>query len=125
MQVLVRNLNKYEYREEFNGDLITIGPDEAIKMDNMKARQFLGQFTTPVLDGQGRPDPRYLKRLRIEEIPDQKPVEAENKQVYVCQMDGKEFKSQAELDQHIADNWAEDIVDEDAQKAMRKKTRKR
>lgn len=118
MQVLVRNLNTMDYKETYEDEVYEIPAGGTIQMDKLKAVQFLGQFTPPVLNGQGVPDPRYLKKLVIEPLPEPKQVEDEP-QKFICQMDGKEFKTQAALNRHIKANWADEIIDEDARKKIK------
>jgi len=119
MQVYVRNDNAFDHNEEFNGDKIHIPAGGKVKMDRMKAIQFLGQFTPIVLTGQGTPDERFIKKLRIESIEGEKPEEV--KPVFRCEKDGKEFKTQDELDRWIEENYADEIIDEDAQKKVKKR----
>jgi hypothetical protein len=66
MQVRVWNDNDHPHSEKYKGDKLEIAPHGYIEMDQDEANQFLGQYTPIVRRGDGTPDPRFFKRLRIE-----------------------------------------------------------
>lgn len=90
MLVKVHNLNVHPYQEEFRGVLVQIPANSFIEMDEDEADYFMQKFTFPKKDSQGRPDPVYFKKLKMERPP------AKEDQ-FVCHANGKKFSSQEDL----------------------------
>lgn len=106
-----------EYVEEFRGDVLRIPAKKFIIMDWQDAVQFRGQFTPIVRDGLGTD--LKPKMIRLEKIDAGAPdYPSEN---FVCQMDGAQFSTQAELDAYIAANFTGAMVDEDARDKFTKR----
>ncbi len=66
MMVKVHNLNVHPYKEEFRGRMIVIPANDCIEMDEDEAVYFMESFVYPKKDSQGRPDPLFFKKLKIE-----------------------------------------------------------
>lgn len=65
--VKVWNDNVHPHKEMFKGVEITIPPGGSVEMDYIEAVEFKGQFTPPKTDGSGKPDPRFFKKIRVEQ----------------------------------------------------------
>ena len=123
MLVKVVNDNVHPYRENFRGQDIYIEPKGSIQMDINDAHLFLGSMPANIeIDANGIQKPTSYKMLRIEKPSDAKPQVSKS---FVCMRDGKEFPSQAALDKHIEDNYAEEIADEEERKKVVAKKRGR
>jgi hypothetical protein len=123
MLVKVVNDNVHPYREKFRGKDIYIEPKGAIEMDLNDAHAFLGTMPPNIeVDANGIQKPTSYKQLRIEKAGAPKAPASKS---FVCMKDGKEFGSQAELDRHIEENFADDIVDEEAREKVVAKRRGR
>lgn len=96
MMVKVHNLNIHPYTEVFRDRKITIPPQEFVEMDEDEADYFLQTFVFPKKDSQGRPDPLYFKKLKIERPKVEKPVDN-----LVCHANGQRAASTGELNQLI------------------------
>ncbi len=124
MLVKVVNDNVHPYRERFRGKEIYIGPNESVEMDLNDAHLFLGTMPPNIERGaNGLQDPKTYKMLRIEQVGISK-AQSQSKK-FVCMKDGKEFATQAALDEHIEENFAEDIIDEEAREKVVAKKRGR
>lgn len=124
MLVKVVNDNVHPYRERFRDQDIYIEPKGSIKMDLNDAHLFLGTMPSNIeVDANGIQKATSYKMLRIETLATEA-AQPEAKK-FVCMKDGKEFPSQAALDKHIEENWAEEIIDEEArEKVVAKRGRK-
>lgn len=116
MLVTVRNLNVHEYREKFRGAEIVIPAEGSIEMDEDEALYFLQAFTMPAKDSQGRPDPKFFKKLTIEYPPDHK-VEVDP---LVCHATGQKAGSVEELTRMVLQLSDRLVKDEDAESFSRK-----
>jgi hypothetical protein len=96
MLVKVHNNNVHPYKEEFRGRMIEIPANDFIEMDEDEADYFLQAFVFPKKDSQGRPDPLYFKKLKIEKPKVDKPVDD-----LVCHANGQKAATAAELNQMI------------------------
>lgn len=110
-----------EHVEEFRGETVRIPAKSFIEMAWPDAVQFRGQYTPIIRDGMGRD--LKPKMIRLEKIDVTAPLYPEPKK-FVCQVDNKEFDSQAELDQYIAENHTESMLDDDARKKIKTKAGK-
>ena len=119
MQVKVFNENVHPYSEKFRGKEITIGPNEYIEMDEDEAEYFKGTFTFPVKNGEGLPDPRFFKKIRIEKL--QKTVKEDP---LVCHANGQKVASASEL-KEVLSSFAHLLVkDEKAEEENREQLKK-
>lgn len=117
MLVKVVNDNVHPYREKFRGQDIYIEPKGFIKMDLHDANLFLGTMPPNIeVDANGIQKPTSYKKLRIEKM-GAEDTRTETK-TFKCMMDGQEFPTQAALDAHIAENYADDIIDEEAREKV-------
>lgn len=117
MLVKVVNDNKHPYREKFRGKEIYIEAGGAVEMDINEAHIFLGTMPPNIeIDANGIQKETSYKMLRLVKPSDAKPVESAK--TFTCMMDGKVFPTQKALDEHIAENYAEDIIDEDAREKV-------
>lgn len=125
MQVLVVNNNTHPYRETFKGRDINIPPGGHVEMDQGEAVLFLGTMPDNVkLDKHGQQEPACYKRLKIVS----KTAGGRKTPAplgFRCERDGELFATEKELNRHIADNYREDLVDEDAIDEAIKKPAKR
>lgn len=101
-----------EYVEDFRGEQIRIPAKAFVVMDHQDAVQFRGQFTQIVRDGAGTD--LKPKMIRLEKIAAGEPEY--RGETFVCQMDGAQFGTQAELDAYIAANYTGAMLDEEAKK---------
>lgn len=124
MKVQVVNDNVHPYSEKFRGKEIFIKPHGSIEMDYNEAHVFLGTMPPNIeVDAGGTQKPTSYKMLRIVPLGADKP--AEPTKTFKCMADGKEFRSQAELDAYIAENHTEAMIDEDAKEKVVAKKRGR
>lgn len=98
MLVKVHNNNVHPYTEEFRGNKITIPANSYIEMDEDEADYFLQTFTFPKKDSQGRPDPLFFKKLKIEKPHVDKPAE----DLMICHANGQKAASVADLNKILA-----------------------
>ena len=108
MEVRVWNDNVYPYKEVFQDERIEIPPGKFIMMDEKKAIMFKGSFAPMKLNAQKQPMPESFKMIRIESK--SVPLKEEMPK-FICQQDGKEFTSQAELDKWIDENHLDKLTD--------------
>lgn len=66
MLVKVHNLNIHPYTEKFRDRVVTIEAGGYVEMDEDEADYFIQAFTEPKKDSQGRPDPLFFKKLKLE-----------------------------------------------------------
>jgi hypothetical protein len=120
MLVKVCNDNVHPYREKWRGQDIYIEPKGSIKMDLNDANLFLGTMPPNIeVDANNIQKPTSYKMLRIEKLGDE--TVTEETKTFKCMMDGKEFQTQAALDAHIAENFADDMIDDKAKKKLLQK----
>lgn len=115
-QVLVVNENIHPYKEKFQERLIEIPAKGQIQMDSDEARRFLASCTGQLKDGDGQPDPRGFKRLRIEALGAS--VERPSAK-FVSMKDGAEFETEAELKAHLKQFKEEVFTDEAVEKTLK------
>ncbi len=114
--VKVWNDNIYLYEEKFRGRLIEIDPNSYIEMDEDEAENFKAAFTFPHRDEQGRPDPRFFKKIRIE-----KPkVEESADDNLICHANGQKVSSVDELTK-VLSNFSHMLAKDDEAEAEAKK----
>ncbi len=95
MLVKVHNLNIHPYRENFRDREIMIPAGSFIEMDEDEADYFLQAFVFPKKDSQGRPDPLYFKKLKIERPP--KVHVDEDEEDLICHANGQKYATRDEL----------------------------
>lgn len=119
MQVRVHNDNIYPYKEQFREHLIEIPAKGSILMEKDEAEIFQGTFAGIRTDGEGNVLPQGYKMIRIEYGSADGVLEAPKVDGFRCEMDGKVFKSEAELKSHIETNYkARIIVDAEAEREI-------
>ncbi len=96
MLAKVHNLNIHPYTEEFRGNKITIAPGSYVEMDEDEAEYFMQTFTFPKKDSQGRPDPLFFKKLKLEKPPLGKNKDGASDDL-VCHANGQRAASAEEL----------------------------
>lgn len=120
MQVRVYNENNYPYRENFKGEWITIEPGAYVVMDDKKAEMFTGTYSPAKKDPMGQPDPTTFKKLRIK--PHDVSVEAKKEPTkWICNADGTEHATEAELKAWEAEHHLEKLTDQKVADEIRKK----
>ena len=120
--VIIRNLNKYDYSELFKGQMIQIPAGGFIEMEYFEAHQFLGKMNNIVKDKDGNIDPRSYKYLAVDEESKKQALDElnnagsseERKEVYICHACAKDFRTKNGLLKHIKDKHSHLIVDKDA-----------
>jgi len=123
MKVKVWNDNTFDYHEKFQDEDIIIKAKSYIEMDDDKAVLFKGTMNKMEFDGSGVPLPQSYKRIRVEGLYDHLRKPTPLPQHHVCQFDGKELSSEAELNQYIADNYIDKIENKDFAKEFQSKTK--
>jgi hypothetical protein len=116
--VHVVNENSHPYKEKFNDNLVQIPAGGRITMDADEARRFLGKCNGVMKDGDGQPDPRGFKRLRIETLAAETAA-APEAETFISQMTGEQFKTQVELDAHLEKYKDRIVVDENAERQIK------
>jgi hypothetical protein len=117
----VWNDHTEEHVEEFRGEIVKIPPKGFVEMPWPSAVQFRGQYTPILRDGLGRD--LKPKKIRLERIDDAAPKFAAPASKFTCQACNKACKTQKELDDHIAKQHVEQMVDEDAREEFEKSTK--
>lgn len=99
-EVWNKHPNGYTHTEKFKGEEIKIPANSYVLMDYEDAVQFKGQMTPMKFTGQGVQDPISYKCIDLIPHVEGVVVEAAPVQEFVCNMDGKKFTSQKELDEY-------------------------
>ncbi len=124
MIVQVFNDNVHPYRERFRDQDIYIPAGKSIKMEMGDAHLFLGVMPPHIeVDANEKIKPTSYKMLRIAPLGDEKPEAAVTG--FKCMIDGKEFPTQRALDDYIAENHADSIVDEESRDKFKKERNKK
>ncbi len=108
-EVWNKHPNGLTHREKFRGDDIVIKANDFVLMDYEDAVQFKGQYYRYALDGMGQQDPVTYKCIHLVPHKGTSEKAPEAPKEFVCNMDGKKFLSQAELDKYIEANFKEVI----------------
>jgi hypothetical protein len=126
MQCKVWNDSNFTWREKFKNKEIVIEPHSYIMMNRDDAVDFEGKFVVPKLDANRQIVPESQKMIRVEgaygpHLYEKKP-EARR---FVCQADGREFASEAELNDYVKANWRTSMSEPDSldEQAPRKRGR--
>lgn len=108
-KVYNRHREGMTHKENFKGNLIEIKAGSFIVMDYEDAVDFKGQYFPMKLLPTGQPDPAGWKMIEVVPI-----VDGEDETItYICNMDGKEFSSQAELDAYTKANYGDQVFKDD------------
>ena len=99
------------HKEVFREQKIEIPAGKFILMDYEDAVLFKGQYYPMKMDAMGAPDRTTFKVIRI--APNTADDKPEVKARHVCNMDGREFPSKAELDAYIEAKYGEQIFKDD------------
>jgi hypothetical protein len=103
-KVKVWNRNKVDLHDVFKGEDIHIPAGDFIVMGRSQAIQFKGNRKPIQYDGMKRQTLESMKILELEPIKGNQTVE---KEVFMCQMDGKEFNTKRGLDNYMKKNYPE------------------
>jgi hypothetical protein len=119
-QVRVWNDNDYAFTDpDFKGEKITIPAKKYILMERFEANEFRGKYSPRVV-ADGNEDPRYYKKIRIEETTEER--EASLADTHNCLACGKSHPTKEALDAHIDEAHLAQLEDQDlAQKRKAKK----
>lgn len=121
MKAKVYNDNKYEYRENFKGEMIVIAPGNFVEMDFEDAIEFKSAFPNvikPDFDGAGNQKPETFKMIRVEKGDYGEPAAAEEK--FTCPQCGDELATEEALDRHIDKNHLDELMDQELADKRRK-----
>lgn len=126
MEVKVWNDNTHLYSELFKGQNIVIEPGQHILMQEDDAILFLGTMPPQgiLADGDGNPDPRGYKKLRIQklgEVEKQQLVKGVKDDKLVCHRCKYVAASEGDLDEHVMANHMEELINADEVKSKMKK----
>lgn len=121
-QVRVYNENKYPYKENFKGEMITIEPGEYVVMDEKKAHMFTGTYAPAKKTPMGDDDPMYFKKLRVEPVDQSVPEKEETK--FICNADGTEHATKDALEKYERENHLDKLADPKVADEIRKKAKK-
>lgn len=103
--VAVYNAHNREYVEKWMGEIYRVPANKAIVMARRDAIRFMGNYSGDDPDNPGVPKVKMLRIRPVEEcqgiIVSRHEEIAPDKTVYVCNFDGKEFPTQAALDEHL------------------------
>lgn len=99
-RVKVWNDNNVDLKEEFKGQVIEIPAGGFVEMGRSQAIQFKGQYRPIKVDGMKQQVPNSKKIIRIEAVKGK-----EESETFVCQMDGREFKTQKALENYMKKNF--------------------
>lgn len=118
--VKVWNDNTHVYKEKFKGDNIVISAKNYITMEEGEALLFKGTFSSIMKDADGNHDPRGFKKIRLEKIKEEndEPKIVETNRCNVCKFIAV---TQLELTEHEKIHAGQALVDEAAEKELKKK----
>jgi len=120
MQARVWNDNVHPHTERFKGKVITIPAKEFIPMDYDEAKEFEGQFTPIVTDGERNPKPESFKMIRVEKLMHGALTAVAGPQSLVCHFTGRVAANLAELERMNAEHvdqleaGSRDLVEDNA-----------
>lgn len=121
MLVKVWNDNAYDYTEKFRDRDLVIRAKNFIMMDKDEAEVFQGTYAGMIRTGDGQPDPRGFKMIRIEL--GSSDAQAASPPLFTCHVDGKTFQTQALLDAHEKQYQDKVVVDEVAEQEIKRRGR--
>lgn len=110
----VENTGDVPYEEEFNGKRIFIEARSKIRMPYSEATQFKSRPIPIVKDGQGN----SLTKKPLQVYPDSMDECEMEPDLLVCQFDGRKFKTQDLLNEHIRKNYRHLLVDDKSREAL-------
>lgn len=118
-RVFNRHSLGFTHEEMFKGNMIKIPANTYVLMDYEDAVDFKGQFFNPKVKPTGEPDPAGWKMIEIVPITGNEP----ELKKYVCQLDGREFNTEAELNAYTKANYGtvETVKDEIIDAAINRK----
>lgn len=111
--VFVENIGNRTYKDTFRDDEINIPVGGKIQMQRREALIFLGRMSPTGPDGKP-----VEKMLRI--TPVSESVGEKEEKHFVCNLDGRSFSSQAELDAHLRTTANKTVTREQIDKAKRR-----
>lgn len=108
-QVRVYNDNIYPFKQNFKDEEIHIPAGGFVMMSPADAVIFRGSYSPMMKGANGQPDPKFFKKIRVEEIGAPEP----ERKKYICQFDGKEFQTEEALEAYIDENHIDKIADQE------------
>ncbi len=103
----------YTHKEKFRDELIEIKAGEYVLMDYEEAVLFRSQYFPMKKRPTGEDDPAGFKVISLEPM-DGAPVAVEKQAGFICHFDGMKFPTQASLDFHIKENYADQAFKDEA-----------
>ena len=88
----VTNKGDNIYTEDFKGRVITLKPNESVTMPRHEAQEFMGSMSKPLPNG------GWTQKKMVIAIQPEEDLERDR---FICQVDGQEYKTQADLEKHI------------------------
>jgi hypothetical protein len=122
MQVKVWNRNTHPFKQDWNGQSISIAAKGFILMEEGEAHEFLGSYSPVIRDGGGQPDPRFKKDLIIEKISEKK--EGPSPEDHTCNKCGIPHATKEDLEKHIDLNHLDDLEDQEVATKRRGRQKK-
>lgn len=125
--VRVVNENVHPFKQEFKEQMISLAAKGEgknwIDMDRDDAVHFLGMYYPMKKDANDQPDPRFFKKLFIQEIPGAERTVAP--ETHTCQKCCHVASTKEDLDAHIEANHLEDLADADFKEKKKEEIAKR
>ncbi len=103
----------FTHREKFRDEMIEIPANGHVLMDYEEAVLFRSQYFPMKKKPTGEDDPKGFKVIHLEPM-DGAPQVVETKQGFICHFDGMKFPTQASLDFHIKENYADQAFKDEA-----------
>lgn len=109
--VIVENYGSSTFSEEFEGETITLKPGDKINLARSKAVSLLSQMSAPgFVDENGSIDYSRPKEKKLRIIS----VIGETEKEYSCNLDGKKFGTQKELDAYLETMKEKNVILDDS-----------
>lgn len=124
MKVRVWNDNIHPYKQTFKGDEIYIPAKKFVMMEEGYAFEFKGSYSPIVVDSDGNHKSEGFKMIRIEHNSDENPEPAKPVNENACMACPYEATSKADLSEHLKTHEHNLVVDEVAEKEMKRRGRK-
>lgn len=108
------------WKENFKGDILEIPAHGSIDMEFYDAHEFKSQFYPVRVTGDGGPDERDFKRIRVEAYPEEK-GKTDEKPTHICQACAYGAMSREDLEAHIDERHLDTLEDKSLADDRRKK----
>jgi len=89
---VITNKGENTYTEEFKGRTVTLKPGDTVTMPRHEAQEFMGTMSRALPNG-GWTEKKMVINVH--------PEEDNEKEKFICQVDGQEFKNKADLEKHL------------------------